>query len=103
MTERHYQMRRLDTGDYLLPANSVENTDRYYRIIRWQDGPHLGAERNRIVWSLFAIEGWKLAAVPELLRLTPHGDPAWSEISENDTRAEAVADALRHDADHPAA
>ena len=88
-------MRRLSTGDYLLPANSVRSTDRYYRITKWEDGPHLGAERGRTVWSLFVSYGYDLDGLS--LELVPWSMPEWQELGEFDTRAEAIAHALQDD------
>lgn len=95
MTERAWTMRRLDTGDYLLPANSVKTTDRYYRLRRWTDGPHLGAQHTRTVWSLFVIYGYKLEHMA--LEVAPWESPEWHEVGEYPTRAAAIEAAIAHD------
>lgn len=100
MAGRQWQMRRLSTGDYLLPANSVERTDRFYRLRKWTDGPHLGAERTRIVWSLFVGAGCDMDHLA--LELAPWDMPEWRELGEYPTRSEAIAAAVQHDEQVPA-
>lgn len=94
--ERQWSMRRLDTGDYLLPANSVKETGRYYRIRKWEDGPNLGAEARRFVWSVFVGQEDDLDELS--LRLVPWDMREWTEIAECSTRGDAVVAALEHDA-----
>ena len=93
--ERQWQMRKLGTGDYLLPANSVQQTDRYYRIRKWVDGPHAGVERVRTVWALLVGYGYDLDRLS--LESSPWDMPEWRDLGDYPSRTEAVVAALEHD------
>lgn len=101
--ERRYALNKIEAGDYLLHGNDVEVDDyglaatgTVFRLSRWEDGPHLGAERVRTVWTL-SMASWGEAR--RTFESTPFGNPlnkvAWDHVEEFSTRSEAVEEAVR--------
>lgn len=108
MTERRYALTKLGPGDYLLPSNDAldvhptlrpDGAGWLYRFLRWEDGPELGAELRRTLWSVrrvpFRLHGG-------LLDLADVEELPWVDIADKPTRAAAIDFALALDDAPPA-
>lgn len=100
MTARRlWSLTKLDAGDYFLPGNdcSPDNLGgTMYRLTRWEDGPHLGAERVRTVWNLSAAPWREVAHVIGSAFFHPRDldGVAWEHVAEHPTRQAAINEAV---------
>lgn len=46
--ERKYALRKVGKGDWLLPANDVETSGRFWRLSTYEEGPSHGSRREAI-------------------------------------------------------
>jgi hypothetical protein len=100
VTERRYALHNAGDGAYFLLGNDAEetaagNVGTMFLVSRWEDGPHLGAERVAVRWTLSEAP---LRTVESVLDNPFAGNPVtavdWQYVGEFDTRRDAVNEAV---------